>query len=340
MNITKASEESSCTGQENGDGSTDSERPLKKARFAWQVKGKYHLKNENSDSSEDSTVPGPSLSSESNSSDIETKQNLEILGDYFLNQDFNTIESVITDSEKSLLTPSTSVSNGKLQYPRYVSSNDNNENCRTSGGFNSAMSVPMSMVVSQNYTEDQCIARWQERQMTKGFVDNTVNSILESREYVSLLTAVRNSRFVALDVAELVNESPGQNIENEGILMAISAHGLQNQNTSSNINNSENASCSSNDRHSPSRESSPSLTVQENEESNELTWACEDPQKMSQFSLFPDSSISYQCFNDNQSSSNENQDPNLGDNHFEFLDAAIMFAIQSKGLTTLGSEYG
>lgn len=163
MNITKASEESSCTGQENGDGSTDSERPLKKARFAWQVKGKYHLKNENSDSSEDSTVPGPSLSSESNSSD---KQNLEILGDYFLNQDFNTIESVITDSEKSLLTPSTSVSNGKLQYPRYVSSNDNNENnCRTSGGFNSAMSVPMSMVVSQNYTEDQCIARWQERQV-------------------------------------------------------------------------------------------------------------------------------------------------------------------------------
>lgn len=176
--------------------------------------------------------------------------------------------------------------------------------------------------------------------MTKGFVDNTVNSILESREYVSLLTAVRNSRFVALDVAELVNESPGQNIENEGILMAISAHGLQNQNTTTNINNSENASCSSNDRHSPSRESSPSLTVQENEESNELTWACEDPQKMSQFSLFPDSSISYQCFNDNQSSSNENQDPNLGDNHFEFLDAAIMFAIQSKGLTTLGSEYG
>lgn len=39
----------SSSGQENGDPKPKQDRPLKKARFAWQVKGKHHLKTDSSE---------------------------------------------------------------------------------------------------------------------------------------------------------------------------------------------------------------------------------------------------------------------------------------------------
>lgn len=173
MNIPDSTGESSCKRQENGDASNGSERPLKKARFAWQVKGKYHLKNESTEvkassgSSNDTENAGSSTQSETKSSLVgNTEQNLEILGDYLLKQDFNTLDSVITDSEKTLLKPSTSVTSEKIEYPIYIRSCDRT-NSRTTGiSRTEEMSIPMSMVVTPNYSEDQCIARWQARQVT------------------------------------------------------------------------------------------------------------------------------------------------------------------------------
>lgn len=178
MNIPDSTGESSSKRQENGDASTGSERPLKKARFAWQVKGKYHLRNETNDSNKTSAVlanepnaAGPSSESINNSNDLvgNTEQNLEILGDYLLKQDFNTLDSVITDPDKSLLTPSASVTTETLQYPRYISSCDNHPNTafRSNMNNNEHILIPASMVVSNNYNEDQCIARWQARQVRK-----------------------------------------------------------------------------------------------------------------------------------------------------------------------------
>lgn len=172
MNIAETTGGSSCKEQENGDASNGSERPLKKARFAWQVKGKYHLKNDASDIAKTSTESldpdmAGSSGSGSNCDNMGTEQNLEILGDYLLKQDFNTLDSVITDPDKSILKPSTSVSTDKLQYPRYVSSYDSNVTnnmLRTNDNSNQFESLSVSMV-SQNYTEDQCIARWQARQV-------------------------------------------------------------------------------------------------------------------------------------------------------------------------------
>lgn len=177
MNITESSGESSCKGQENGDASNSSERPLKKARFAWQVKGKYHLKNEESESlnsgASSTQLNTPESSNELNSNSMGSEENLEILGDYLLKQDFNTLDSVITDTDETLLTPSSSVSTEKLQYPRYVTSYDNNESYALNMQSNrdgDDISFPISMVLSQNYTEDQCIAKWQARQ-----VNNNIN---------------------------------------------------------------------------------------------------------------------------------------------------------------------
>ncbi|XP_063830076.1 uncharacterized protein LOC135079363 [Ostrinia nubilalis] len=371
MNISDSNGESSSKRQENGDGSTGSERPLKKARFAWQVKGKYHLKNESNKSSavlnNESERAGPSSETITNSNALvgNTEQNLEILGDYLLKQDFNTLDSVITDSDKSLLTPSASVTPETLQYPRYVSSYDNNryQNAlQSTSGANNHVVAPRSMVVSNSYCEDQCIARWQARQMAKGFVDNTINRVLDSWLHPPLPPNMNESRFLALDVAEFINNLPGDNsIENEGILMAISAHGLQNASGSS--SNSQTHSGRENpfySEHRPSEFPSPpsSPEIIDNvthqfaaaETAHDLSWLYEDSQKKNEsndtapFPFFPESSNSFHNFNDNvcphENYMQSDGEYNNAENHFDFMDAAVSFAIQNKGLTTFGTDYG
>uniref|UniRef100_A0A1E1WJ78 Uncharacterized protein n=1 Tax=Pectinophora gossypiella TaxID=13191 RepID=A0A1E1WJ78_PECGO len=268
MNMSETAGETSCKRQENGDASTGSERPLKKARFAWQVKGnrKYHLKNDANDGKLASTSTSESETAGSSQNESEkhelvgsTEQNLEILGDYLLKQDFNTLDSVITDSDKSLLKPCTSLSTEKLECPRYVSS-------RTT--ISRDLSIPPSLMATQSYNEDQCIARWQARQMAKGFVDNTINRVLDSW-MVAPLPADIDNQFLALDVAEFINNLPGDNsIENEGILMAISAHGLQNTSGSSSNDEGPKEDVLSTDTVFPSRTSSPLQSEEENDNNN------------------------------------------------------------------------
>lgn len=111
MNSEESSGGSSCNGQENGDGSNGSERPLKKARYAWQVKGKYHLKNENNDQAKilttESSAPelaGPS-GSESFASDISNIGQDNSTTE--MNKNLNTSNSVVDEADKSVCRPST-----------------------------------------------------------------------------------------------------------------------------------------------------------------------------------------------------------------------------------------
>lgn len=77
--------------------------------------------------------------------------------------------------------------------------------------------------------------------MARGFVDNRINHVLESWLHPP---PQGPAGFLALEVADFFNNLPVANsIENEGILMAISAHGLQN--TTSNRSN-EYSKCPSN----------------------------------------------------------------------------------------------
>lgn len=328
MNVAESNGESSCKGQENGDASNGSERPLKKARFAWQVKGKYHLKNEESESLNSAAKP-EQLNKTESSNELKTnsmgsEENLEILGDYLLKQDFNTLDSVITDTDEVLLTPNSSVSTEQLQYPRYVSSYDNNESYSVntnSDRDSDEIMFPISMVLSQNYTEDQCIAKWQARQMAKGFVDNRINHVLDSWIHAP---PEGSSGFLALEVADFINNLPGANsVENEGILMAISAHGLQN--TTPNRSN-EYSNCASGYSLS-SRYLSPLQS--DDEDTTQLS----DLQKYS--------SISYQCDGESKISNVDCDEEDTHENHYDYiLDEAVLLAIHNKGLTTLETDYG
>ncbi|XP_053611272.1 uncharacterized protein LOC128675722 [Plodia interpunctella] len=364
MNKSESMEQSSSKRQENGDALSGSERPLKKARFAWQVKGKYHLKNDNNDATQPSTsitreqeAAGPSTEAEVASVDLvgNAEQNLEILGDYLLKQDFNTLDSVIADSEKSLLNPSTSISSESLQYPRYVTSYENSS--PTSRSFSSANELDLiSMSMVQSYSEDQCIARWQAKQMAKGFVDNTINRVLDSWSRPPPVQSMERSTFLALDIAEFINNLPGDNsVENEGILMAISAHGLQNT-SSSNSNDSmlpdNNVDDNSNIAPAPeedtflSRPCSPTppaiepFVRRENEDKTAWPFPKEVDgdvdNELAQFAIYDSS------FNENEHSSpvDEYSVDNFSGNHYDFMDTAVSFAILNKGLTTFGNDYG
>ncbi|KAM3965591.1 uncharacterized protein ACR2FA_000437 [Aphomia sociella] len=384
MNISDSMGESSSKRQENGDAPSGSERPLKKARFAWQVKGKYHLKNEAKESGKSSPVltnelekAGTSLENENDTRDLvgSTEQNLEILGDYLLKQDFNTLDSVITD-EKSLLKPSPNISaehySSTIQYiPRPYENNASYRNSMSSFDSSENIALPMSMVVSQSYCEDQCIARWQARQMAKGFVDNTINRVLDSWANPPRLPEVNESRFLALDIADFINNMPGDNsVENEGILMAISAHGLQNTSTSTGDNatqtDGQSTSLKGNTYTSPP--SSPLSTDEdtievpncnkqsdmETSSSLEVCWPYSSEtdnlhnrpisNDLPQFSFYPDTSIPCQSFSDNEnlqgSSGDFDSNDNVSSNHYDFMDTAVTFAILNKGLTTFGTDYG
>lgn len=180
--------------------------------------------------------------------------------------------------------------------------------------------------------------------MAKGFVDNTINRVLDSWMGAPLPADIGN-RFLALDVAEFINNLPGDNsIENEGILMAISAHGLQN-NSASSSNDQSHMEEQSNTRDQPSTSSSPlpfedELKNNNNEANNShnmndlMAWSCNEENIIDDDTGFdPDSSSSYLNYTDE-----ELVNDHTGD--YDFVDAAVSFAIQNKGLTSYGTEYG
>ncbi|GBP07633.1 hypothetical protein EVAR_2758_1 [Eumeta japonica] len=100
MNISQQAGESSSNRQENGDNTAEIERPLKKARFAWQVKGKYHLKDEsnnkksypNAESPQDTMFPIPS------DNEIATctmgEQHFDAIEDFMLNSKLSKLDPV------------------------------------------------------------------------------------------------------------------------------------------------------------------------------------------------------------------------------------------------------
>lgn len=451
MNFEHSCGESSNKRQENGDKMSDNDRPLKKARFAWQVKGKYHLKEQDvnvinesiklkndvliNESDDDDASLKDSSSDESKTDNeiaASAEQNLEILGDYLLKQDFNTVvDTVVNDFPIALTGVDTSSNVNNLPYPRYVPSSDNIEslipsnrfvtptNGNTNGNNNRLRDinignvniVPVSMVgQNSSSTEDLYLARWQARQMAKGFVDNTINRVLDSWLMAPLPVSFENNRHLALDVAEFLDNLPGGNrIENEGILMAISAHGLQNNAANIRVSNAFTEADFKGTSSSTSNENVNNSDVKSTVKDNDTVKCCKsgctktnvdslskDPfedgaeppawrgldqacscshsirSSMVNNNLIPqipfhkrkhyipETQTSMSSSSRNKTASkvptpkvetagtsrsgpntpNDNNTDSVFGNHFDFIDAAVSFAIQNKGLTSFGNDYG
>ncbi|XP_065157356.1 uncharacterized protein [Atheta coriaria] len=140
----------------------DQERPFKKARYIWQLKGKYHLK---SSASQQQSTPLHSACSNHSS---DTDSDLENIP-YSNNQPTTRIDKT----------------------------------------------VPITLVMPNNHTQDEYLEQWQASQMAKGYIDNTINSLLEMWKIAPFDSDV---------MEDLEND---EQVEDEGILMAIQSHGLQ-----------------------------------------------------------------------------------------------------------------
>lgn len=191
--------------------------------------------------------------------------------------------------------------------------------------------------------------------MAKGPLDNTINRLLDyikgNPNQEENPFQEENFSLDALDVPNFINDLPGVNsVENEGILMAISAHGLQNTSNSSSSFNSYSSSSMSLDFEEISLPNNQSPTLRftfspipsdnESQEQDQhefeydldnTHWPYPDELKNAD-----DETIPSPTFHDPATDDVAIEN----DNHSDFLDAAVLFAIQSRGLTTFGTDYG
>lgn len=172
----------------------DSDRPLKKARYLWQVKGNYHLKDNNPKNNESSDEEKQEVNqpiNENVNNNVTQSRNKHICNERAC------IEHLIATSDKIMEFPDPD------SPPRNIDKSISDE-------------IPITLVKPRPKNEDFYLRKWQARQIAKGFVDNTINRVLE------------NWMVAPFDAADFVeNCDNGGQIEDEGILMAIQSHGLQ-----------------------------------------------------------------------------------------------------------------
>lgn len=118
-------------------------RPLKKARYAWQVKGKYHLKGDAENGDKDS--PSSSVVQHGN----ESCNPRCCVANFFSTDNIASEES--SDDENVL----NSVNNSKFS------------------------EVPVTLVKPIPKNDDYYLNKWQARQIARCYLDNSVNEVLE-----------------------------------------------------------------------------------------------------------------------------------------------------------------
>lgn len=172
------------------------EKPLKKARYLWEVKGKHHLKD------------NCKLNNNNKKKCIDKMDKVE--------------ETSTMDDLKS--------------YPKHIPNCENKDSCNCLQQFlaksedimdnieeeldlnplEDVEDFPLSLLGPQEKNNDYYLRKWQARQIARGFVDNTINSVLET-------WTTRPP-----DTSDFVENccNDGQ-VEDDAILMAIQEHGLQ-----------------------------------------------------------------------------------------------------------------
>lgn len=182
------------------------ERPFKKAKYVWQLKGKYHLKDSYKQPNNAEMVEG--CSKESNE-EGQVKEDVTAI--------VNNNNSKNKTCNKCCLDTLLARSNALLE------SEDSSDLEINSNNIERSISdeIPVTLVKPNLKNHDDYLSKWQARQLAKCYVDNTINSILEQWRPVER----------PVDAADFVEncDNDGQ-IEDEGILMAIQSHGLQSSN--------------------------------------------------------------------------------------------------------------
>lgn len=232
--------ESSSTEQATCKDDNEDERPLKKARYIWQIKGKYHLRDKErklflpSDARGDSiTVPvdyknfspvccGNDENYEFRETTMESSPSETLALDECpvkCPSPLQDIEEVIKEDSTVYEVPDKdeiSETNRTTPPLRFIL-----DRAPSPTSPRSSSCCFQSFLHSVNHSSLQ-VRKWQTKQLAKGIVDNTINKVLEDMGFVPLPE----------DADDVFNEPVScndshQNFENEAVLMAIQSHGLQ-----------------------------------------------------------------------------------------------------------------
>lgn len=174
------------------DGPDENEKPMKKAKFLWEVKGKHHLKDSYKNININNNSGEPVADSTSNQPELDEKH----IENCQKKEPCNCLQQFLSKSEDIMIDIEDELNSNQIEEDEY--------------------DFPLSLLGTNEKNQDYYLRKWQARQIARGFVDNTINSVLET-------WATRPS-----DVGDFVENchNDGQ-VEDDAILMAIQEHGLQ-----------------------------------------------------------------------------------------------------------------
>lgn len=211
------------TSDDEGEASTKTcdnadDRPLKKARYVWQIKGKYHLKK--SDEDRNSLFVSESSNENEHSCSCIKYPDCECKLDVFEG-------SSETNGKKNAnlsCNNDIKITNGILE------ESPSNVNILTNTIPFNKENVECGVKtckISQNIHIDNTwqLRKWQARQVARCFVDNTINRVLEDMGFVPLPIDADDILDEDLPITE--SENDGGGLEDEAVMMAIHSHGLQ-----------------------------------------------------------------------------------------------------------------
>lgn len=206
---------------------------------------------------------------------------------------------------------------------------------------------------------DEQLLEWQERQISKCIVDNTLNRVVET--YITFWdeeNANSGGRRNELErEAQLVSihaNRAQESFEDSAIMWAIDQHGLQqhshqlfNDNRTETLSTSSSSISLSSPPHLASQEDSCHFTtandIKQDANSDDVNTPAENLHKGHSGESSTESKIEPSQQSEQKSDDQPNELPNepnhfhsacMSDEHFDFLEAAVSAAIQEKGLTS------
>ncbi|XP_066252607.1 serine-rich adhesin for platelets-like isoform X1 [Euwallacea similis] len=290
---------------------SDEGKPLKKARYLWEIKGKGHLKTSKDPSSSfqeaqlpvDFQKPCCSKTEPTTSPKADSGPKSSCCDDCCL-------ETFLAKTEDIMV--------------RDSSDDDDSEKLPLENSIENE--IPVTLVSAQPKNQDYYLKKWQARQIARGFVDNTINSMLEN--WVDRPFDATNF------VEDCAND--GQ-VEDDAILMAIQSHGLQ-----SGLRGSTSGTLSTSTFNSNSNSSfNSNLSIagsSRSESQSELLYSSQILQESSTDNLEnlqkeqETQSLSSSMSPASASSISNTYEGDSGD-PMDFLNAAVSVAIQKKGLS-------
>lgn len=193
---------------------------------------------------------------------------------------------------------------------------------------------------------DEQLLKWQEKQISKCIVDNTLNRVVESyitfweEENNTYSGSTRNELEREAQLVSLHTNRAQQNFEDSAIMWAIDQHGLQqhnhnlfNDHRTETMSSTSSISLSS-PPHPPSQDDFCEFNAinelnhnTNSEDQAEVVTKCNEtkPEQESQHK-------SMQLINDVEGNTSQAATEPTNDEHFDFLEAAVSVAIQEKGL--------